>query len=780
MGQATSSETRAASPNPQPAPETNRRRVAPWRRSLIPFSDRQETAGGDERESADLQEQEQEQEQEHERGRRSRPRRARSASLNRLSQFLNSTNISSSSRDTSSRYNDSNADVAAADDDYNHGDDDDDDDDDTSTLRLRRPSRLQRARTSINTSLSNLSFRRVTPHARTHNTSSRARPTLQPPAATDGLDFNLPDLSAVEPLDLNFDDLTTTVSAGRPATPRTPSSRSSLRFPNGISDRLDRLSAFPRRRRSPLTPLGAAPGSTREGGLGGAAAEDNTALLSRLLSVAAAATAATLLEGNQQAIADARSVAGDGDDGTFNSFLQSLESGRLAAALRGAQPNNDQAGATSTPQTHAPLNFFRMFRFGSPAPTTPASGRGGAGSTAAQSDNAHSPSPSSNTDGRMVPIIIVGIRSVNPASGNDNTDDNGMPPFLDALSALPTTPFGETPVDHDSIDNILRSPQNGTHFTHRRRASMGGVNSIASGYDAQRHHRSPERNLHRPLSTASDAAQTSRPAPASPTSPSLSRLTSTASIPSSRPNSIRSSRRESIIRTTTTTTLETTSEDAPLRPRAPRQRRLSESDYRTTFSSRRNGIVEPDHPSPPSENTRSWIIYVLGGSYPENHPILTTPSLFTDSPTYEDMMLLSALLGPAKPPVASEEDVSNAGGIFKIQTTQAADHGLTLVAVDQSQTLDVADGQRCLVCLCDFEHDEEARQLVKCKHLFHRECIDEWLTKGRNSCPLCRGQGVDEKEKVNIPSPATADDSPPLSAVPSSDTSFVDAASPAA
>ncbi|KAK5008843.1 hypothetical protein LTR28_003427, partial [Elasticomyces elasticus] len=22
-----------------------------------------------------------------------------------------------------------------------------------------------------------------------------------------------------------------------------------------------------------------------------------------------------------------------------------------------------------------------------------------------------------------------------------------------------------------------------------------------------------------------------------------------------------------------------------------------------------------------------------------------------------------------------------------------------------------------------------------------------WLTKGRNSCPLCRGQGVDEKEE---------------------------------
>lgn len=24
----------------------------------------------------------------------------------------------------------------------------------------------------------------------------------------------------------------------------------------------------------------------------------------------------------------------------------------------------------------------------------------------------------------------------------------------------------------------------------------------------------------------------------------------------------------------------------------------------------------------------------------------------------------------------------------------------------------------------------------------------QWLTQGRNSCPLCRGQGVNEKEKA--------------------------------
>jgi hypothetical protein len=39
-------------------------------------------------------------------------------------------------------------------------------------------------------------------------------------------------------------------------------------------------------------------------------------------------------------------------------------------------------------------------------------------------------------------------------------------------------------------------------------------------------------------------------------------------------------------------------------------------------------MVEPDQP-PPSGG-RSWLIYVVGTNLSENHPALTTPSLFTD------------------------------------------------------------------------------------------------------------------------------------------------------
>lgn len=82
------------------------------------------------------------------------------------------------------------------------------------------------------------------------------------------------------------------------------------------------------------------------------------------------------------------------------------------------------------------------------------------------------------------------------------------------------------------------------------------------------------------------------------------------------------------------------------------------------------------------------------------------------APTYEDMMLLSSLLGPAKPPVATRDDVNSAGGIFTF-----GDGG--------ALGAEIAQGDRCLICLGDYEDGEQCRQLTKCQHVFHKDCIDE-------------------------------------------------------
>lgn len=43
----------------------------------------------------------------------------------------------------------------------------------------------------------------------------------------------------------------------------------------------------------------------------------------------------------------------------------------------------------------------------------------------------------------------------------------------------------------------------------------------------------------------------------------------------------------------------------------------------------------------------------------------------------------------------------------------------------------------CAVCLSEFEDDELLRLLPKCDHVYHPECIDEWL-QNHVTCPVCR------------------------------------------
>ena len=86
------------------------------------------------------------------------------------------------------------------------------------------------------------------------------------------------------------------------------------------------------------------------------------------------------------------------------------------------------------------------------------------------------------------------------------------------------------------------------------------------------------------------------------------------------------------------------------------------------------------------------------------------------------MLLLSSLLGPAKPPVASREDVASALGTYRIERFG---DGLIAVATEDMNQIRIGPSERCLVCLEDYQVEEELRQLTKCTHMFHRECIDQ-------------------------------------------------------
>ena len=97
------------------------------------------------------------------------------------------------------------------------------------------------------------------------------------------------------------------------------------------------------------------------------------------------------------------------------------------------------------------------------------------------------------------------------------------------------------------------------------------------------------------------------------------------------------------------------------------------------------------------------------------------------------MLLLSSILGPAKPPVASREDVASAPGVYRISTMGdswvATTNGFD-AGGEHPQQLLIGAGERCLICLCEYEVHEEVRQLSRCQHVYHRECIDEVSSSG--------------------------------------------------
>lgn len=56
--------------------------------------------------------------------------------------------------------------------------------------------------------------------------------------------------------------------------------------------------------------------------------------------------------------------------------------------------------------------------------------------------------------------------------------------------------------------------------------------------------------------------------------------------------------------------------------------------------------------------------------------------------------------------------------------------------VEQAPAADVPAGHECTICLESFVEGTIWRALP-CSHVFHRDCILEWLSHGRR-CPLCR------------------------------------------
>ncbi|KAJ0802559.1 putative transcription factor C2H2 family [Helianthus annuus] len=71
----------------------------------------------------------------------------------------------------------------------------------------------------------------------------------------------------------------------------------------------------------------------------------------------------------------------------------------------------------------------------------------------------------------------------------------------------------------------------------------------------------------------------------------------------------------------------------------------------------------------------------------------------------------------------------------------------------------------CTVCFECIDGCDLIREIVNCKHVFHRECLDKWVDVGQVNCPLCRSMLLPPKKLLSaagsgVPETALSDVAP--------------------
>ena len=62
----------------------------------------------------------------------------------------------------------------------------------------------------------------------------------------------------------------------------------------------------------------------------------------------------------------------------------------------------------------------------------------------------------------------------------------------------------------------------------------------------------------------------------------------------------------------------------------------------------------------------------------------------------------------------------------------------------------------CAVCLSEIGGGEASSRELKCKHVFHRCCLERWMEHQGRTCPLCRDQLSSHEQKKSEAEAAAA------------------------
>lgn len=105
--------------------------------------------------------------------------------------------------------------------------------------------------------------------------------------------------------------------------------------------------------------------------------------------------------------------------------------------------------------------------------------------------------------------------------------------------------------------------------------------------------------------------------------------------------------------------------------------------------------------------------------------------------TYEtsgdmDQSFVNLLMTAFYTPEATVNTTTNSG--FTRLTHAQIDAQSRIIIYSANVDLDSAS---CSICAQEWQHGEEVRKLNRCRHYFHKSCVDTWI-RDHNTCPLCR------------------------------------------
>ncbi|XP_067941335.1 E3 ubiquitin-protein ligase arkadia-A-like isoform X2 [Watersipora subatra] len=168
---------------------------------------------------------------------------------------------------------------------------------------------------------------------------------------------------------------------------------------------------------------------------------------------------------------------------------------------------------------------------------------------------------------------------------------------------------------------------------------------------------------------------------------------------------------------------------------------------RPSFTPRQTVFDNPNN-NATAESTPPIGYFNLGQMHISISPAMPMPQAYQSAQrgrTYDHLMgLLSAFPLQHQLPFnrarALSSWMSNNGNIGAsqetIERTTFAHRYSKRVASDSEEGKSGSSDDKCTICISEYETDENVRRLP-CLHLFHRDCVDQWLNSNKR-CPMCR------------------------------------------